>query len=167
MNDVKDEEAGLIGGITGYAGLPPKKSFISRTLGLTPLQFAGYLSIPLVCYHVLQLRLMPLIVEGDSSYVNLEYVQHVFSSDQPMWRPLLNWIIYPTMILLTTYHTIYGLLFWNEVKNLKLRKLAMNLISLTSLCGIWSLYMIHKMDSHVPGFIKTRFDGYLERFYWF
>lgn len=161
------DDAGLIGGLPTLAGLRPKRSFISRTLGLTPLQFAGYLSIPLVLYHVMQMRIIPLLLEGDSSYVSLDYVQAVLSWNQPIWRPLLNWVIYPTMVLLTTYHTVYGLLWWNNVKELRLRKLAMNVISLISLCGLWSLYMVHKMDSSIPGFVQSKFQGYLEAFYWF
>lgn len=162
------EEGGLTGGISGYAGMKPARtSFVSRVLGLTPLQMAGYLSIPLVTYHALQVRILPLCLEGDSSYIGLDYLQYILSSSHGIARSCLNWLVYPSMVLLTTYHSVYGLLFWNNVKQLRLRKLAMNFISLVALCGLYSLYAIHKMDSSVPQFIKLRFSGYLDKFYLF
>lgn len=159
------EDGGLTGGLAGYAGLPKKTSLVKRYLNLTPLQFAGYFSIPLILFHALQVRVVPSAVEGDSSYINLDFIHNVLMFHQPVWRPLLNWVVYPLLITVTTYHTVYGILWWNGVKNMTLRKWAMNFISLTSLVGVWSLYSIHKMDSNLPSFVQHRFDGYLASFY--
>lgn len=160
-----DDAMGLTGGVSGYAGVAPKKSWIFRKFGLSPLQFAGYASILPVLFHVTQMRLIPLFIDGDSSCVTMDYVSHIFGTTQGLWRPLLNWVVYPPMILMTTYHTIYGMLRWLRVKDLKLRKVAVNVISLISLCGVWSIYTVSKMESTAPGFIQKKFDKYLDVLY--
>lgn len=166
VND--DKEVGLAGGVTNMVGLGPKKSYVFRKFGLSPLQMSGYLLIPLVSYHALQTRIVPLIIEGDSSYINFEFIAYLLSNTGSIWHPIKNWIVYPLLVVLSTYHSIYGLLKWNNVKNMKIRKTGAMTINILSLVGIWSLYTLSKIDyiNSVPAFIVKKFDKYLDYFYY-
>ncbi|CCH40482.1 putative membrane protein [Wickerhamomyces ciferrii] len=165
IND--DSEVGLMGGLTNYFGFGFKKSLIFRYFGLSPLQATGYLSIPLVLYHSLQVRIIPNIVEGDSSYINFDFISYLFNNNKHYSGPILNWIIYPALISFTTYHIISGWMKLLNVRSLTKRKIGATIVNIISLLGIYSLYTITKIDCHssVAQFIQKRFDMYIDYFY--
>lgn len=165
VND--DSEVGLMGGITNFFGFGFRKSYLFRKFGLSPLQATGYLSVPLVAYHALQTRIIPLLVEGDSSYISLDYISYIFNDVRHTSGPILNWIVYPSLIGFTTYHIISGWMKWLNVKSLTKRKIGAGLVNLISLIGIYSIYSLSKVDTNitVAKFVQKQFDLYIDRFY--
>lgn len=165
VND--DSEVGLMGGVTNFFGFGFKKSFFFRKFGVSPLQATGYLSIPLIAYHALQTRIIPLLVDGDSSYITLDYISYLLNGTKHVSAPILNWIIYPSLIGITTYHVISGWLKWLQVKSLTKRKVGAAMINLITLIGIYSVYSLSKVDVDmtVAAFVQKQFDIYTDRFY--
>lgn len=161
MTQIKDDTTGLIGGVPNYFGLGPKRSFSFKKLGLTPLQFSGYLLIPLVGYHTIQTRLLPLWLEGDSAYVTIEYITYLLNHSRV--SSFTNWILYPSLTILTTYHTIFGLARWFDIKDKKLRKLATHSINLISLLGVLAVWKVSKRVNllGLPEFVLRRFEYYV------
>jgi hypothetical protein len=167
-HDVKDDyEIGLIGGVTSFLGLGIRRNVTFRKFGISTLQMSGWLSIPLVLYHLLQVRVVPLLVDGDSGYIGFEYISYLFNSvASGKVGAVVNWIVYPSLIVITTYHMVYGLLNWNNVKSLRIRKLAVVLINIIGLLGLINIYRLSKLGSgEVAGFVLKKFDKYLDVFY--
>lgn len=165
VND--DSEVGLMGGVTNFFGFGFRKSYLFRKFGISPLQATGYLSIPLVAYHAIQTRIVPLLIEGDSSYITLDYISYLFNNTTHASGPILNWIVYPSLIGFTTYHTVSGWMKWLNVRSLTKRKIGAAFINLISLCGIYSVYSLTKIDTNltVANFVQKQFDLYIDRFY--
>lgn len=164
VND--DTEVGLVGGVTNFFGLGFRKSYLFRTFGLSPLQATGYLSIPLIAYHALQVRIAPLLVDGDSSYITLEYISYLFNEAKHASVPILNWAIYPSLVVFTTYHIISGWMKWLKIRSLTKRKIGALTVNLISLIGVYSIYAITKIDAKmtVAKFIQKQFDLYIDQF---
>lgn len=151
-----DKEAGLIGGFANYFGLGVKKSLSFKKFGLSPLQLSGYVCIPLLGIHILQARILPKLVEGDSSLVSFEYIGFIMNKN-----PILNWVVYPSLLLFLNYHIISGLITYLKVKNFKLRKLSISWINLLTLVGSYNLYLLSKLDfSSMQAFVLKQFEKY-------
>lgn len=72
-DEVRDVDAGL-GGISAFLGLGARKALSWRLLGLSPLSFSGYALTLLLAGHVYYERVEPLIVHGESGFVDLGFV---------------------------------------------------------------------------------------------
>ncbi|KAH3688176.1 hypothetical protein WICPIJ_000818 [Wickerhamomyces pijperi] len=160
---VPDENSGLIGGVQSYFGLGAKRSFSFKNLGMTPLQFSGYLLVPLVSYHSIQTRILPLFLEGDSSYITIEYITYLLNHS--LLASVTNWILYPSLTILATYHTIFGLCRWLGVKDRSLRKIAAHSINLISLIGVLAVWNVSKRANllGMPEFVLRKFEYYVVR----
>lgn len=163
VND--DTEVGLVGGLTNFFGLGFRKSYLFRKFGLSPLQASGYLSIPLIAYHALQARIAPLLVDGDSSYITLEYISYLFNETRHAYLPILNWAIYPSLIVFTTYHIISGWMKWLKVRSLTKRKIGALTVNIISMIGIYSIYALTKIDTNMTlaKFVQKQFDLYIDQ----
>lgn len=67
----------------------------------------GYLLVPLLGTHVLVNRVVPLVVEGGSSGVGLEYVAHGFSRSPALWN-----IYYIALVAAGVWHIVGGWAAW-------------------------------------------------------
>ncbi|GMM31177.1 hypothetical protein DAMA08_039220 [Martiniozyma asiatica (nom. inval.)] len=106
QEEVKDPNEGL-GGITSMLGLGSRKSLTSKYLGLSPLSFSGYMLVVLLGAHVYQLRLVPLMVDGDSSFVDISFITHLLQKEFLKLFTLMN-----LMVVIGVYHMAAG---WNRI----------------------------------------------------
>ncbi|KAH3672833.1 hypothetical protein WICMUC_004055 [Wickerhamomyces mucosus] len=165
--EIKDDsKIGLIGGIPNYFGLGIKISKSFKNFGLSPLQLSGYLLIPLISYHSFQSRILPLLIENDSSYISIEYISYILNYS--LSSTIFNWLLYSSLSVLTIYHSIYGILKWNKIKDFKIRKFFANIINGLSILSIISIYKLSKSDNlnNIGGFIINKFNHYLN-YIWF
>lgn len=162
--NIDDSEIGLIGGFSNFIGFGFKKNWIFKKFGVTTLILSGWLSLPLILYHVFQVRIIPNMVDGDSSLINFEFISYLFNKD--LILKTLNVTVYSLMSIITTYHMIFGLIKFLKVKNLNFRKFIGLLINLISLCTLIGIYNLNKFDiSEIPKFIIKKYDIYLSYFY--
>ena len=68
---------------------------------------SGYLLAPVVASHVFVNRVLPLIVEGDSSNIGLQFVSHGFAR-----HGALSWIAYGALITVGVGHMVWGGAKW-------------------------------------------------------
>lgn len=71
---------------------------------------SGYLFAILLVPHVVINRLLPLIVEGDSSNIGLAYVSHGFARD-----PIPPWVVYSLMLAFGVGHMTWGAAKWMDL----------------------------------------------------
>lgn len=144
-----------LGGITSLLGLGARKSFVSRKFGLSPMSFAGYLLIPMILYHIYHNRLVPMIVDGGSSFVNLSFISHLISEHR--------WVTFPglvALVWLSSYHMITGWMMYLNFYGKRSRKVAYFLINGMALISVLSLSNISKIGPAV-GFVAKKFNSYL------
>ncbi|KAI5924554.1 hypothetical protein F4810DRAFT_664175 [Camillea tinctor] len=70
----------------------------------TNVALSGYVFAPLLASHVFVNRVLPLIVEGDSSNVGLQYVAHGFATTLDQ----LPWAAYSLLIAVGVGHMVWG-----------------------------------------------------------
>ncbi|KAK8037401.1 hypothetical protein PG991_000747 [Apiospora marii] len=68
---------------------------------------SGYLLAPVLASHVFVNRVLPLLVEGDSSNIGLQYVSHGFAR-----HGALSWIAYGALITVGVGHMVWGGAKW-------------------------------------------------------
>ncbi|KAI1778753.1 DUF1691-domain-containing protein [Hypoxylon cercidicola] len=74
------------------------------------ISMSGYAFLGLLASHVGMNRILPLVVDGDSSNIGLEYVSHGFAQ-----HPLPPWIAYTLLLSLGVGHMIWGYAKWLNV----------------------------------------------------
>ncbi|KAI0599510.1 hypothetical protein F4775DRAFT_113281 [Biscogniauxia sp. FL1348] len=72
----------------------------------TNVALSGYVFLPLLASHVFVNRVLPLIVEGDSSNVGLQYVAHGFATSEGLG--LAPWVSYALLISVGVGHMVWG-----------------------------------------------------------
>lgn len=96
------------------------KSKVSRYFfNLNPIQFSGYVLIFPLAFHVMQLRIVPLIVDGDSSMMDLTFFKFVINQYNSV---LQNWLLfsgYGVLLYSATYHIISGWFKFAKVYSLR------------------------------------------------
>ncbi|GMF59153.1 unnamed protein product [[Candida] boidinii] len=73
----KDEDRGL-GGLFSVLGFSSRKSYFAEKTGLSPLALSGYILFPMVLMHAFSIRVLPLIIQGDSSNIDFGFISHLF-----------------------------------------------------------------------------------------
>ncbi|ODV95063.1 hypothetical protein PACTADRAFT_34803 [Pachysolen tannophilus NRRL Y-2460] len=157
-NKKLDDDYGL-GGVATFLGIGPRKSFISRKLGLSPLSFTGYLLVPIVAYHIFQERIIPLIIDGDSSLINLGYISHALARKNIITFTGLTFLVW-----CASYHIVSGWMRYLKFYSVKSRKIAYFIIHGLTICGAVSLYKIGQLGPST-GYIGGKFDQYINYSY--
>jgi hypothetical protein len=67
----------------------------------------GYLLVPLVLGHAFINRVVPLLYEGGSANVGLEYVSHGFAK-----HPLISWVGFTALVTVGSWHIVGGWAKW-------------------------------------------------------
>ncbi|EGW30021.1 uncharacterized protein SPAPADRAFT_63639 [Spathaspora passalidarum NRRL Y-27907] len=167
MNDsiqIKDSDDDIgLGGISSIFGLGYKKSWISQTFGVSPLQFSGYILIPLVAYHYFKFRLSPLLVEGDSSLINLDYITYMVN----LRNPTANLLALSGLVWTATYHVCNGLLKLNHKFNKNWKRFGLVMINAIGSLGMLAIYY-YKIDTdiiNVNGYLGKSFASYINSFW--
>ncbi|KAI1391781.1 DUF1691-domain-containing protein [Hypoxylon trugodes] len=81
-----------------YKHIWPPLSYISAS---------GYLFVGLLASHVGMNRVLPLVVDGDSSNIGLQFVSHGFAR-----HPLPPWIAYSLLLSVGVGHMVWGWAKW-------------------------------------------------------
>ncbi|KAI1502067.1 hypothetical protein F5X99DRAFT_380502 [Biscogniauxia marginata] len=74
---------------------------------LSTVSLSGYALLPLLASHVFVNRVLPLVVEGDSSNVGLQYVAHGFAREG-----LPPWVAYSLLLSVGVGHMVWGAAKW-------------------------------------------------------
>lgn len=77
---------------------------------ISNISMSGYMFAILLVPHVAINRLLPLLVEGDSSNIGLAYVSHGFARD-----PIPPWIVYSLMLVFGVGHMVWGAAKWMDL----------------------------------------------------
>lgn len=78
---------------------------------LSNISASGYLFLGLLAAHVAVNRAVPLIVEGDSSNVGLQYVAHGFARAAP-YLQVQAWPSYAALVYFAAGHMVWGWAKW-------------------------------------------------------
>lgn len=152
--EVKDKNEGL-GGLFSLFGAGSHRSLTYKWFGLSPIAFSGYITMFVTLGHVVKMRINPLMVDGDSSYVDLSYVSYAFHHD------VVVMIVYPLFVAAGSYHMISGANRYLKLFSLRARRTAYILIGTLSLLGLLSCASINSMDPVVKS-IGAKFQSYLD-----
>ncbi|KAK8023694.1 hypothetical protein PG993_011760 [Apiospora rasikravindrae] len=68
---------------------------------------SGYVLAPVLASHIFMNRVLPLMVEGDSSNIGLQYVAHGFARHGPP-----SWVAYGALITIGVGHMVWGGAKW-------------------------------------------------------
>ncbi|KAI1800215.1 DUF1691-domain-containing protein [Daldinia bambusicola] len=74
---------------------------------LTYISVSGYAFVGILASHVAMNRILPLVVDGDSSNIGLQYVSHGFAR-----HPLPPWIAYSLLLSVGVGHMVWGWAKW-------------------------------------------------------
>ncbi|AWU73856.1 uncharacterized protein C5L36_0A04530 [Pichia kudriavzevii] len=151
--EVRDADKGL-GGITSVLGAGSRVSFTSRYLGLSPLAFSGYFFLALLTGHVYYERVSPIVVDGDSSFVDLSYVAYSLQKTFLKTYFGLN-----TLVLVGSYHMLVGMNRILRRFTLKQRKMTYKAIFVLATLGAVSLWRISQID--VLPAMAAKFHSYV------
>ncbi|KAI4866490.1 DUF1691-domain-containing protein [Hypoxylon rubiginosum] len=77
---------------------------------LSYVSISGYAFAGLLTSHVGMNRILPLVVDGDSSNVGLQFVAHGFAR-----HPLLPWVAYTLLLSVGVGHMVWGYAKWLNV----------------------------------------------------
>lgn len=171
IHDDRRDDIGL-GGITGLIGLGYRKSKISMIWpNMNPLQFSGYLLIPLVGYHFLKFRQIPIWIDDDSSLINLNYISYVLNKS-PLSGSMMtkigksfNWMMLIGLCWNGMYHFTSGWLKIGKKFSINWKKLAYLIINGITLLGIISLSRLSKLKINESGFLGKLFMKYINALY--
>ncbi|ODV61082.1 Mcp1p ASCRUDRAFT_8041 [Ascoidea rubescens DSM 1968] len=75
------------------------------------LQLTGYILIPIVLFHILKERISPILVDGDSSFVDINYI--IFQLKEHKFRTISGLNL---LSILSIYHIIKGSVKWFKLK---------------------------------------------------
>lgn len=161
IKDEYREDIGL-GGLGTLLGLGYKRSWISSTFpSFTPLTFSGYVMAASLGYHWFKMKLAPVLVDGDSSLVTLNYVSHyLHQSPFGKWGGYFNWAMLMLLLWVSFYHIVSGLFKWRRQVRARAKKIAYVVIgTFTSLSIIAvSRMSLWKLDT---GFMGKQYAKYL------
>jgi succinate dehydrogenase/fumarate reductase cytochrome b subunit len=138
--EVKDINEGL-GGISSIVGAGSRPSITARWLGLSPLSFSGYMFLIFLGGHVFYERIAPLIVDGDSSMIDLNYVSH--GLQETFWKTF-NGI--NLLVITGTYHMLVGLNRYLGRFTLKQRKRTYQTLAMLAILGCVSLLRVKQIE---------------------
>lgn len=153
-DDKKDSSYGL-GGISSLLGLGAKRSFVSRKWGISPISFSGFVLVPMLFYHVLHQRFVPLFVDGDSSMITLEFIASAIAENPFKVVPGLV-----ALVWLASYHMVSGARRYLKLYGIRSSRVAYFIINGLSACAAVSLYKISKLPLPM-GFTRDTFQKYL------
>lgn len=151
----KNDSSYGLGGISSLLGLGAKKSFVSRKWGISPISFSGFLLTPMLMYHVLHQRIVPLLIDGDSSMITLEYIASAIARNPYKVAPGLV-----ALVWLSSYHMVSGARRFLKLYGIRSSRVAYFIINGLSLCAAVSLYKISKIPLPM-GFTRDTFEKYL------
>ncbi|KAI2470672.1 DUF1691-domain-containing protein [Annulohypoxylon bovei var. microspora] len=77
---------------------------------LNYISISGYVFVGLLASHVGINRILPLVVDGDSSNIGLQFVAHGFSR-----QPLPPWIAYSLLLSVGVGHMVWGWARWLDL----------------------------------------------------
>jgi hypothetical protein len=161
--DEKSDEIGL-GGITAILGLGYRKSIISKLFPtLTPLSFSGYILIPLLAFHFLKFRYLPIQVDGDSNLINLDYISYYLNHSVKKFGNFGNLLALFALVWTMSYHSVSGWLRFNSKYSWNWKRLGYLVISLMSLLSLISIFKFkhNYINLDKSGFIGKSFLKYL------
>ncbi|EDK46894.1 conserved hypothetical protein [Lodderomyces elongisporus NRRL YB-4239] len=156
-----DEDIGL-GGISNLFGLGYRRSITLTMFGLSPLQFTGWFSIPLVLFHLYKFRYVPWLVEGDSSLVNLEYIPYVVN----LKHPVFNQIALCLLVWSVSYHMMSGIMKYRGWFSKYWKRVGLTVINVLGWSGclaVW-LYKRQEIDVNNLDFVGKAFHKYVNAF---
>lgn len=136
--DTEDKFYGL-GGITGLVGLGSRKSFVSRTLGLSPISFSGYLMIPLIALHLFKFKYSIMAVDGDRSLVSLQYINTVLNNSPVKFGNIINYFALMILIIASSYHITAGMLRFQRKFLIQSKRLGYIIMAALTMTGLSSL----------------------------
>ncbi|KAI1252367.1 hypothetical protein MGN70_006942 [Eutypa lata] len=79
---------------------------------LSNISASGYLFLGLLAAHVTINRAVPLLVEGDSSNVGLQFVAHGFARVSPVLPQIQGWPSYAALLYFGAGHMVWGWARW-------------------------------------------------------
>ncbi|CAK7902499.1 hypothetical protein CAAN1_18S02344 [[Candida] anglica] len=165
LTDSERDDIGL-GGITGLIGLGYRKAWISRLIPeLSPLAFSGYLLIPIGLLHYFEFRWSPMIIDGDSSLISLQYITHVLHFEAWPYQNVLNFAGLVGLVWLGSYHMVSGLWKIRRRYSARDKKLGYFIINILTALSVVSLYRFQR-GSIDTGFMGKQFTKYLRYFLW-
>lgn len=161
---IKDEQRNDIGlgGITGLLGLGYKKSIILTIWpGMTPLSISGYVTGILLIVHIHKFRYVPLLIDGDLSLINLEYIGYVLQkSPLAGLGKWVNWTMLTLLVWTSSYHITSGWLRYMKKYSMRWKRLAYGIINGGFLLGVVALLRYRKVIVS-NGFIGDAFNTYI------
>ncbi|KAI0894231.1 DUF1691-domain-containing protein [Annulohypoxylon nitens] len=87
-----------------------RKNTISAWPPLNYISVSGYAFVGLLASHVGINRILPLVVDGDSSNIGLQFVSHGFAR-----QPLPPWIAYTLLLSVGVGHMVWGWAKWLDL----------------------------------------------------
>lgn len=151
--EVKDINEGL-GGISSIVGAGSRQSITSRLFGLSPLAFSGYVFLGCILGHIYYERISPLLVDGDSSNIDLTYIAYALQNTFAKTFTALN-----VLVATGCYHMLVG---WNRyLRRFSLkqrRRTYQTLLVLSGLCVV-SLLRVRGLDVYTAA--ARRFAKYV------
>ncbi|KAI5967600.1 hypothetical protein KGF57_000328 [Candida theae] len=154
-----DDDIGF-GGLSSIFGLGYRKSFISKLLGITPLQFSGYLLIPFVAYHYYKFRYVPMSIEGDSSLINLDYVSYVLNLKHPRFQAFAL----TSLVWVMSYHVTNGIMKLNSWYSKKSKRIGLTIVNLLGGCGMIAVYLFKREEIDSGDFLGKIFTKYINSY---
>lgn len=164
---VAGDDIGL-GGVTSLIGLGYRKSIISTLIpDLSPLSFSGYILIPVLWYHFLKFRWAPLVHDGDSSLISLQFITQYLNFEEflPRYQKWWNFLGLTFLVWVGLYHMVSGL--WKIRRRFSARdkKLGYIIINGLTLLSVISLLRFKRMELDT-GFLGKLFTKYLRYIMW-
>lgn len=92
-----------------YGGYAPASVSTWRWRNFSGVARAGWVAAPAVVVHAALMRLVPLLVDGDSSQVGLEYLAYGFWTGE--WGRVVGSVFYAGFVGVVSYHVVYGWMF--------------------------------------------------------
>ncbi|TGZ82060.1 hypothetical protein EX30DRAFT_213944 [Ascodesmis nigricans] len=102
-----------------YGGQVPSSVSPFRWRNLTKIAKTGWVLVPLVAAHAVLLRWLPLVVDGDSSSVGLEYVGWGFL--RGLKSAVVSGVAYTALVGVGMWHTLGGVAEWWKVRDSRRR----------------------------------------------
>lgn len=153
-NEVTDINEGL-GGIGSMIGIGSRKSITSRLFGLSPIGFSGYVFLFFLAGHVFHERMVPILVDGDSSLVDMMYVAYTLQDSFITIFSKLN-----LLVITGCYHMLVGGNRYLKQFSLKARKRTYITLGILSSLTCVSIIRINNME--VFNAVGNRFQLYLD-----
>lgn len=161
IRDSNRDDIGL-GGLGTLLGLGFKRSWISTTFpAFTPLTFSGYVMAASLGFHWFKMRLLPLLVDGDSSLITLRYVTHyLHQSAWGKWGAAINLVMLGLLLWVSFYHIVSGLFKYRRQVSARAKKIAYGVIGTFTMLSAVAIFRM-KLWSLDTGFMGRKYAQYL------